>query len=363
MKIFDGHIHLDSDSAHFAAPAAEAEGAERWALLSLSQHHDDPVQNLAVLLAKALSPDRCFGFFGLDHPVHGRLVPDPLDQVKTWRAAGFDGLKLIETKPNCQKATGVRLDEARFDPMFDYLEREQIPVLWHNGDPATFWDPKLCPAFAVENGWSYVDGTFLPLSELYSIVERVLDRHPLLKVTFAHFYFVSDDPAHAERMMERYPNVRFDITPGSEMYGGFSDNPEFFRPFFLRYADRIQLGTDTLITAAPHPPVIEGDARFAGDTMKNILRFLMTSDEFTPWGVHVKAGFALPEKAVEQIVSGTMTSFLGDRPVRIDPDSARRACSAALERCSGTQVSLARDLIAEIEDLLREQTGGAGNAE
>ena len=55
--------------------------------------------------------------------------------------------------------------------------------------------------WAVENGWGYWDKGCLSLEELYSIVENVLKRHPKLKVTFAHFYFVSDDPAHAERVL------------------------------------------------------------------------------------------------------------------------------------------------------------------
>ena len=346
MQIFDGHVHLDSNAAHLVSDTLRASGAEKWSVLSLSQLHDDPAQNPAMLLAKALAPENCFAFCGLDHPVHGRSVPDPLSQLQMWLDAGFDGLKLIETKPNCQKETGVRLDDARFEPMFAYCESHGIPILWHNGDPATFWDPESCPAFAVENGWSYLDGCFLSLPELYGIVERVLDRHPGLKVTFAHFYFVSDDPDHAQKMMERYPNVRFDLTPGSEMYEGFTRDPGAFRPFFLRWADRIQLGTDTHVTASPHG-VSEGDARYSSMTTENILRFLTTDDAFEAWGLPIR-GYDLPPETVRQIVAGTLTSFVGSRPAPLSRDASLRACRASEALCGPEGALLVRQLTEEL---------------
>ena len=324
MTICDGHIHLRPGYADDVRLAANAEGAARYSVLTLSQLRADPAENPETLLAKALDPERCFALCSLDHSRPGHPMPDPLTQVKAWLDAGFDGVKFIETKPNCQHATGARLDDMYFDAMFAYLEEHSVPVLWHNGDPATFWKPDECPKWAVENGWGYWDKGCLSLEELYSIVENVLERHPKLKVTFAHFYFVSDDPAHAERMMTRYPNVRFDLTPGTEMYQGFTERADFFRGFFLRYADRIQFGTDTDCDDPAH--------KYGTKMRDNIMRFLSTDDRFDFAGLDVK-GFKLPEDVVEQIMSRTHDSFVGTKPKAIDKLKAHEACLAAAERC------------------------------
>lgn len=347
MRIIDGHIHVDDVHAADVAHAALGEGASQWGVLSLSQYLDDPLQNLSALYAKALEPARCFAFCGLNHPHAGESEPDYLSQLRLWMDAGADGLKLIETKPSCAKSTGVRLDDMRFDAMFAWCEARQIPILWHNGDPADFWDPARNTQELVQQGWAYGDGTFLPLTELYAMTERVLERHPLLKVTFAHFYFVSDDPEHALRMMERYPNIRFDLTPGTEMYGGFTLRRDFFRPFFLRYADRLQYGTDTDVNG-PDSGAVSSEIR------DKIVRFLTSGDTFDFHGFSVR-GYALPEETAEQILAGTFRSFAGCVPAPLRRDAMQAACAETRHLLAGrndprlgTAVTLERRLLAVI---------------
>ncbi len=319
----DGHIHIENLAAHRVAEAAALEGAARWSVLSLSQYHNDPVQNLTMLHAKALAPEQCYAFFGLDHPKAGEPVPDYLSQAKLWMAAGFDGLKLIETKPNCARDAGVRLDASEFDPMFAWLEENEVPILWHNGDPAPFWDPAQCSPELIQKGWAYCDGTYPSLEALYGMVERVLDRHPRLHVTFAHFYFVSDDPAHAERMFAKYPNVHFDLTPGTEMYGGFTENADFFRPFFLKYAHRIQYGTDLHVSPE--------DAVGIGNLVRtNTVRFLTTEDEFQYLSDFSAKGFGLPEETVNQILANTFVETYGEKPRPLSPDGIQKAADYVL---------------------------------
>ena len=45
--------------------------------------------------------------------------------------------------------------------------------------------------------------------------------------------------------METYPNVRFDMTPGVEMYYNFDKNLDRWHDFFTKYSDRILFGTDS----------------------------------------------------------------------------------------------------------------------
>jgi predicted TIM-barrel fold metal-dependent hydrolase len=72
----------------------------------------------------------------------------------------------------------------------------------------------------------------------------MLDKHPHLNVTFAHFFFLSFKIDEAKRVMEKYPNVKFDLTPGHEMYLGFSQKIDEWQRFFEEYSDRILFGTD-----------------------------------------------------------------------------------------------------------------------
>ena len=48
----------------------------------------------------------------------------------------------------------------------------------------------------------------------------------------------------ARRVLDRYPNVYFDVTPGWEMFVNFSKDIDAWQAFFEEYSDRIVYGTD-----------------------------------------------------------------------------------------------------------------------
>ena len=74
------------------------------------------------------------------------------------------------------------------------------------------------PGIPRDAGWFWGDGNFPTTQELYSQIDDILNRHPRLKVVFAHFYFMSADVEGSRVFLDRWPNVSFDITPGVETY-------------------------------------------------------------------------------------------------------------------------------------------------
>lgn len=289
MKIIDGHMHLHGNAGRWFVDCAAARGYSAYAVLSLScmKAYDGEENNWQCLRVKQTDPEHAYFFAGLSYP-----CDDPLAHVRTWLDRGADGIKLIETKPTTYNETGVDLSDLKFDPMFAFLEESGTPILWHVGDPATFWKRDEAPDFAFENGWFYGDGGFPTLEELYAIPETVLSRHPRLKIAFAHLYFCGDDPAHLQRLLDNYENVRVDITPGTEMYDHFDADRAGWRAFFVRNQDRIQLGTDTEM----------------GDAFENSF----------PLGLALRAlgadGLNLPEDVAEKVAYSNFIAFAGPSP-------------------------------------------------
>lgn len=199
------------------------------------------LQNLRVLQCKDRLSPYAFAYMGM---WHGVGKEDYLIQLKKGMAQGFDGLKIIEGKPNVQKYTGIRIWSDEFDDMFSYAEEQQVPILMHVADPAYFWHKVKMPLELQTRGWCYDNPGFLTKEEFHEDIYRLLDKHPRLCVTLAHFFFMSDDMKKASEIFNKYPNVYFDITPGAEMYGNFGEMYDETREFFIKYADRIILGTD-----------------------------------------------------------------------------------------------------------------------
>ena len=253
----DAHVHMSA-----AKPLAYSEqmlrglmehfGYDGLAVMALPhssrRKHDSPVNNLAVLACKARlnaeNPGRpIHACAGLRHRP-GETPADLLAQAKRAAALGFDGFKMLEGKPSLRRRFDAPLDGPLYEPFFAWAEEGGWPVTMHCGDPASFWDPAATPADAAARGWAY-DATLPSLAQLRAEVEGILRRHPRLRLTLAHLFFLGDDPAEAERLLDTYPGLAFDLTPGGEMFTGITRLRDVWRPLFLRHADRFLFGSDS----------------------------------------------------------------------------------------------------------------------
>ena len=259
-KVVDSHWHLypwaDEHGEDFYTVIDRYQkelGLAGLNLCSIPVYHDlGPAQNILCALYKLHNPT-AYAYGGLvytDKPVN---FPQPegfdmLTQYNELMEMGFDGIKMLETKPAEQKEYQVKINDDYFGEFFAACEKNGTHMIWHVADPDTFWDINKIPERFIERGWFYGDGTYMSLEEMYGQVYDVLERNPKLKVTFAHFFFLSEHPEKLEELFAKYENVCIDIVPGGEMYAAFRENYEFYKGFFEKYSDRIFFGTDASFT-------------------------------------------------------------------------------------------------------------------
>ena len=217
-------------------------GTERAALLSLT--YKSSSYNLWLLHLKEKYTRMKLSVLGMINNRDGyRDIPFDV-QARALMEMGCDGIKIMYN-PIARKTLGYGVDDARYDAMFDYLEENRIPVLMHINDPESYWVVRELTEHEKIRDWGYFKEGFLTKQEIYNETFRMLDKHPKMRVILAHFFFLSRDINEAVRVMETYPNVCFDLTPGWEMYVGFSKDITAWQEFFKKYADRILFGTDS----------------------------------------------------------------------------------------------------------------------
>ena len=291
-------------------------------------------QNAALVDFKARFPRSAFVSGALDHVellTDLDRVPERLaHQIQRLKAIGFDGLKLIESKPTDRLELDFPLDGPFYAPMWEALEVAGLPVLWHVADPEEFWDFDACPDWAHAHGWFY-DQAY-PLKEaLYAEVETVLTRHPGLRVVLAHFYCLSADLPRAAAFLDRHLGASFDLAPGIEMYLNFARDVEATRDFFLTYSDRILHGTDIGAGSSNSDHTIGIDRNDAHGRTWLIRRFLEGDDTFDSpaelghgLGMDVRGlhGIALSGVALARIYAGNFHSIYGSQPASLDLSAA-----------------------------------------
>ena len=188
LKRIDAHIHyalpLEPETL---IDLMDKTGTE-MANLVLVPHRKRLTAVPDALMAKAKYPDRFYVFTSFDvseYYRHGKEVGKYMAKfVENMRACGCDGLKIIEGKPSMRKFMAIPdFDLPCWEPLWEYTEKTQLPILWHVNDPETYWDPEKVPAYAKAAGELY-DDSIINNEVQYELVERILQKHQNIKIIF-----------------------------------------------------------------------------------------------------------------------------------------------------------------------------------
>lgn len=262
--------------------------------------------------------DRAFPgrFYTLTEPCYERfLEPNyPKIQAEAIEQAhrdGARGLKILKTlglylRENITTGALVKIDDRRFDPMWEACGQLNIPVAIHISDPVAFFLPtdrfnERYEELSHHPDWSFHGRDFPSNAELLAARNRVFARHPKTQFVALHVGNFSENLENVGENLDRFPNMSVDI---AARIGELGRQPRTARKFFDKYQDRVVFGTD----ATPH-----GDAfpqQVFGDPLYEIYyRFLESDDEYfdyapakTPpqgrWRIY---GVELPETVLKKV--------------------------------------------------------------
>ncbi|MEN6595566.1 MAG: hypothetical protein ABFC31_11550 [Clostridiaceae bacterium] len=367
VRRIDGHVHFARPIQFESLESILRQtGADAVCLLALpGTARLDPTPD--VLCYKLLHPETTYAFGCLDCTVYER---DPLHcgrrfvrRAKQLLAMGCDGVKLLEGKPTMRRVFPIPdFDSPGWEPFWAYAEQTRLSILWHVNDPEQYWNPEAISDYAKSSGWGYGEQD-VNNEQQYRQVRAVLERHPKLSVTFAHLFFLSANLPRLAEWLDRFPSMRVDLTPGIELYENLSKNPEETRAFFIRFADRIQLGTDiggravlggsvTALDEAESLRRVEIINAFLEGNGERLIeadgRYLIRTKPF------VLRGLGLGTELLEKICRNNFLAFAGESPHMVRVPALKRAC----RRLKRTLVNRAKsrgeqpDLSAVEQDLL-----------
>ena len=257
-------------------------------------------------------------FYTLTEPSYSRFnEPDyPKLQGQAIEQAHRDGaygLKILKTlglylRENITSGTLVKIDDPRFDPMWDACGQLNMPVAMHISDPVAFFTPtdRFNERYEELNNhpdWSFYGGDFPSNAELIAARNRVIARHPKTEFVTLHVGNFAENLQNVSENLDRFPNMSVDI---AARIGELGRQPVTARKFFDKYQDRILFATD----ATPHGD--EFPQQVFNDKLYEIYyRFLETEDEYfdyapaviPPQGRWRIYGIQLPEGILRKVYS------------------------------------------------------------
>lgn len=318
-EVIDSHMHLHNvenneknDFYTFFDNIQSEHGLKGLNLCACPITDNWGVENNILCALYKLHNPTAYAYGSFFYPEKPMKLPMPdgmdfLTQYNELMALGFDGIKMLETKALEQQEFQVFVDDECFDEYFTKCEKDGTHIIWHVADPETFWDINRIPARHLARGWYYGDGNYMKWEDIYKMVQRVLERHPKLKINFAHFFFLSEHPEWLVELFEKYENVGIDITPGAEMFGAFRERRDYYRDFFIKYSDRINYGTDVTFVGSANS-LLRPDA---------VYKFVTTDEDVTVVVEQCK-GLKLPDEACDNILCRNFKRLAGNTPRPID---------------------------------------------
>ncbi|KAA5540959.1 amidohydrolase [Roseiconus nitratireducens] len=190
---------------------------------------------------------------------------------------GISGLKLFKRfglgyrNPD---GTLIKIDDPRWDPIWEKCGELGLPVIIHTADPAAFFEPidetnERWEELSRHPDWSFYGDEFPSREELLAARNRVIAKHPKTRFIGAHIANSAEDLETVGRWLDEYPNLW--IEPASRI-GELGRQPFTARDFLIRYQDRLLFGTD-----GPWPET----------RLRLYWRFFETRDESFPYSEKV----------------------------------------------------------------------------
>ena len=243
------------------------------------------------------------------------------DEIAKAKAAGAVGLKVLKTlglylRDGGPGGTLVKIDDPRFDPMWDACGRLGLPVAIHVGDPEAFFLPidrfnERYEELNAHPDWSFYGRDFPSFREILDARDRVFARHPRTTFVALHVGHWAENLQAVGDMLDKHSNVHVEI--GARI-GELGRQPRASARFFDRYQDRILFGTDAIPLGTETPQQVFGEELY-----RIYYRFLETEDEYfdyaparvPPQGRWRIYGVGLPEPVLRKVYHANAERVLG----------------------------------------------------
>lgn len=168
--------------------------------------------------------------------------------VKIWKNVGMD----------LRDGNGklVMIDNPRFDPVLNYLEEKNIPLIGHFGEPKNCWLPIDEMTVNDYKGYyrnnpqyhMYLHPGITTYEDQVDARDRMLEKHPDLLFIGAHLGSLEWSVDELAKRLDKFPNMAVDMAERiSHFQQQAQQDREKVRDFFIKYQDRLIYASDFII--------------------------------------------------------------------------------------------------------------------
>jgi predicted TIM-barrel fold metal-dependent hydrolase len=211
----------------------------------------------------------------------------------------------------------IMIDNPQFDPVFQHLAENGIPLVGHLGEPKNCWLPleemttKNDSNYFANNPQyhMYLHPEFPSYEEQMAARDRMLEKHPDLIFIGCHLASLEWSVDEMAAFLDRFPNASMDMAARmGQLFYQTVENREKVREFFINYQDRLMYGTD-IIDRGQEKEAFQNRMH---QTWLKDWEYLVTDNTMTSNLINGEfRGLKLPKEVVEKIYAVNVKRWYG----------------------------------------------------
>ncbi|QHT71102.1 amidohydrolase family protein [Rhodocytophaga rosea] len=220
--------------------------------------------------------------------------------VKVWKNIGME----LRDK----NGKFVMIDDPRLDTILNFIAKNNITLLSHQGEPKNCWLP--IEQMTVEGDKSYfkehpqyhmyLHPEYPSYDDQINARDNMLKKHPDLRVVSVHLASLEWDVAEIAKRLDTYPNLAVDMAARiPHLHNQAEKDWQKVHDFFIKYQDRILYATDFVINSDEKSEDVKKGTH---ETWYNDWKFFATNESLTNANTEKEfKGLHLPKEVIDKI--------------------------------------------------------------
>lgn len=267
VKKFNTHVHIGVFDSTFIKQAA----SDNFRLLTVnvaspSSPSVDKQQEVALRLVKAFPKNI---LYATTFSVDNFNAPDWQQKTLAYLKASFDkGAIAVKVWKNIgmdlKDSNGkfVMIDNPAFDPIIDFIEKNNITLIGHLGEPRNAWLPVDQMTVSGDKKYfaahpqyhMFLHPEYPSYQDQINAKDHMLEKHPHIRFVGAHLGSLEWNVDELAKRLDKFPNMAVDM---AERISHFQyqavTNWQKVHDFFIKYQDRLIYATDEGVRANADP--------------------------------------------------------------------------------------------------------------
>jgi hypothetical protein len=322
VEKIDTHMHLNADNTALSEQARD----DNFKLLTVNVDVGtypplDDQERYALHQIQAF-PSRVsyVTAFTLEHWDSSAWTDMTIARLKNSFSKGALGIKLWKNIGMVYKDSAgkfIMIDDPKFDPVIEYIIKQDKTVMAHLGEPKNCWLP--LDQMTVNNDRNYFKNhpeyhmylhpEYPSYDDQINARDKFVEKHPDMRFVGAHLGSLEWDVDELAKRLDRFPNMAVDMAARiPHLQHQTKLNREKVRQFFIKYQDRLIYATDSGIS---EHSVSENEKNDQHETWVRDWKYFVTDEPLT--SPHVNGefqGLKLPREVIDHIYrKNAMTWF------------------------------------------------------